>query len=865
VSLQPGEVFAGFTIVRELGAGGMGVVYLARHPRLPRQVALKLLRADLGADPSFVERFRREAEIVAELDHPAIVPVDDTGAERGRLWLSMPFIDGSTADRALADSPGGLPADRVVHIVDRVASALDFAHRRNLIHRDVKPANILLSPGAEGEPERVYLSDFGVAKGFGELEARSPALTVAGGVVATIDYAAPEQIEGRPLDGRCDVYALGCVLFKLLTGDIPFHGDNLGAKVYARLHQDPPLVSHLRPALPREIDAVVARALEKDRDKRFQTCRDLAAAVRGALLGAGGTRRPVDSTVVAVEPTVALGGALGRAPGGSPGGSRTGSTGSVSAGPLPHSTDSALAPTAHAPLVDAPHRSPGGTMTGTPPYGPQSGNGPSQPYGTGPHPQAGGQYGPPSGGFPVGPSGTAPYGSPPGYGQQQYRPGPASGPVQIGGPQGRMGGGPPSGTDPGWSNPPGGYPQGGDPRRRARMRTWLAVGIAVVVVLAIVGTLYFTGAFGKGSASGSSSSSSASSAQTSSSAADTSQSSATTSDSPSSSASGSSSSSPSSSSSSSSSSASASEPSSSGPDPANFPLYAALPRTAALSPTTIVMSRVVGSAYSLYTIDAITGKLSDPLLLATAGGQNPIITPDRQSIIYVQGTKSGSELRVSAADGSSDRALFAANPAGCPSLSRPSLNPTNPDQLAVLCTSTTATTRLLVLKLDGTLVKEISTGIKHIDDIATSPDGSRLLYWGSDHLDQDGGSLYTQASDGNSQPTQITSGVNAADAVWSPDGTTIVFREIVQDDNGNNTAQIATVASNGGKITQLTKMSANAAGPSWSPDGTLIGFRSGAGGDGEQIWVMNADGSAQRELGKPGAGTVTGSPAWGLR
>ena len=284
MALAPGSVFAGFTIEREIGAGGMGEVYLARHPRLPRHVALKLLRTDLGADPSFVSRFQREAETVAGLDHPNIVPIDDSGAENGQLWLSMRFINGTTADKALAAyRPAAMPPRRAVHIVEKVASALDFAHRRNLVHRDVKPANILLAAGLDDEPEQVFLSDFGVAKAFGEIEAHETALTAAGGVVATIDYAAPEQIEGRPLDGRCDIYALGCVLYKLLTGSVPFPGETLAAKVYARMHNPPPAPSVVVPGLPAAFDAVIATAMAREPQDRFATCRDLALAARRAL------------------------------------------------------------------------------------------------------------------------------------------------------------------------------------------------------------------------------------------------------------------------------------------------------------------------------------------------------------------------------------------------------------------------------------------------------------------------------------------------------------------------------------------------------------------------------------------------------
>lgn len=291
MSLQPGEVFAGYTIVRELGAGGMGQVYLAVHPRLPRQVALKLLRSDLGSDPAFVGRFQREAATVAALDHPNIVPVDDRGSENGQLWLTMPYIDGTTAEAALADyRPAGMPPERAVHIVSRVASALEYAHRHQLVHRDVKPANILLArPDEEGEPERVFLTDFGVVKGLGEYAGEATSYTTTGSVVATLDYASPEQIEGKPLDGRTDVYALGCVLYKLLTGAIPFPGDTLASKIYAHLHHAPPRPSERVPSLPAAFDQVVAVALAARPEDRFQTPRALADAARSALrAGAAG-------------------------------------------------------------------------------------------------------------------------------------------------------------------------------------------------------------------------------------------------------------------------------------------------------------------------------------------------------------------------------------------------------------------------------------------------------------------------------------------------------------------------------------------------------------------------------------------------
>src|SRR6478609_9619115 len=258
MSLRPGELFAGYTVERELGVGGMGSVYLARHPRLPRFDALKLLRSELCADPGFVGRFEREADTVAQLDHPNIVPVYDRGSQDGQLWISMRFIDGTNAENALSDyssgnpGPRGMPAERAVRIVSKVASALDYAHKHHLLHRDVKPANILLTSGPDDdeELERVFLSDFGVAKAIGEAAERISALTSTGSVVATLDYASPEQIRGQVLDQSTDIYALGCVLYKLLTGTVPYPGDSVAARVYGHLNNAVPRPSDLVPGLP---------------------------------------------------------------------------------------------------------------------------------------------------------------------------------------------------------------------------------------------------------------------------------------------------------------------------------------------------------------------------------------------------------------------------------------------------------------------------------------------------------------------------------------------------------------------------------------------------------------------------------------
>ena len=277
MSLRPGEVFAGYTVERELGTGGMGSVYLVRHPRLPRHDALKLLRAELCSDQGFVGRFEREADTVAQLDHPNIVSVHDRGSQDGQLWISMRFIDGTNAAEALvahqrATGEPGMPPERVVRIVSKVASALDYAHRHGLLHRDVKPANILLTDGGDDEEtERVFLSDFGVAKAIGEAAEQISSLTSTGSVVATLDYASPEQIKGQILDHRSDIYALGCVLYKLLTGTVPFPGDSVAARVYGHLNNDPPKPTALVPSLPSGFDAVVAKAIAKEPDDRYPT------------------------------------------------------------------------------------------------------------------------------------------------------------------------------------------------------------------------------------------------------------------------------------------------------------------------------------------------------------------------------------------------------------------------------------------------------------------------------------------------------------------------------------------------------------------------------------------------------------------
>ncbi|UGT57462.1 serine/threonine-protein kinase [Nocardia asteroides] len=267
-------VFAGYTIERLLGRGGMGSVYLARHPRLPRRTAMKLLNRELFFDTEIRARFEREADLVAQLEHPNIVTVYDRGVEDEQLWISMRYIDGSDA----ASLPPPVDAARAVRIVAETAAALDFAHSRGVLHRDVKPANILLEAVDGGE--RVYLTDFGIARLHDDKAAK---LTQTGTFTATLAFASPEQLSGIALDGRADQYSLACTLFRLLTGATPFEAGNPVAVIQGHLQQPPPRASALRPDLPPALDAVIARGMAKRPAERFPTCAEFAVAAAQAL------------------------------------------------------------------------------------------------------------------------------------------------------------------------------------------------------------------------------------------------------------------------------------------------------------------------------------------------------------------------------------------------------------------------------------------------------------------------------------------------------------------------------------------------------------------------------------------------------
>jgi serine/threonine protein kinase len=273
--LEPGTLFAGYRIEEMLDRGGMGVVYKASDPDLDRTVALKIIAPEHTRNPDAVARFKAEARLAASLEHPNIVPIHRGGEIDGVLYLAMRFVPGTNL-RQLVDR-GPLELDRIQRVTSSVASALDAAHERGLVHRDVKPANILIS--GEGEREQVYLTDFGLTKRLGS----AGSLTRSGAWVGTPDYVAPEQIQGGSVDGRADIYSLGCVVYEMLTGSVAFPRDNDLAKLWAHVSDQPPSPSLKRPELVKAFDEVVARATAKDPDDRYSKASEVAAAVEGAI------------------------------------------------------------------------------------------------------------------------------------------------------------------------------------------------------------------------------------------------------------------------------------------------------------------------------------------------------------------------------------------------------------------------------------------------------------------------------------------------------------------------------------------------------------------------------------------------------
>jgi serine/threonine protein kinase len=278
--LPAGSVFAGFRIQRVLGHGGMGIVYLAREVRLDRDVALKVIRSELAEDDRFRTRFRDESRTAASIEHSRVVTVFGAGERDGLLYVAMRYVPGRDLGR-LISARGALPAGDAATLVAQVADGLDAVHAAGLVHRDVKPANVLVSePGPGDDGSTAYLTDFGLAK----VAASTSGLTATGEVIGTVDYMAPEQIEGRRVDARTDVYALGCVLFHAVTGEVPFPERESSSKMWAHLNEAPPAVGS-RSGGRAPLDPVIRRAMAKDPADRFPSAGDLGRAAAAAARG----------------------------------------------------------------------------------------------------------------------------------------------------------------------------------------------------------------------------------------------------------------------------------------------------------------------------------------------------------------------------------------------------------------------------------------------------------------------------------------------------------------------------------------------------------------------------------------------------
>jgi serine/threonine-protein kinase len=296
--IADGAVFAGYTIDRLLGAGGMGEVYLVQHPRLPRREALKILPANVSADSDYRQRFAREADIAASLWHPHVVTVHDRGEDDGQLWITMDYVEGTDAAQLMRDRyPHGMPRKDVLQIVSAIAEALDYAHERYLLHRDVKPANILITDPRNGD-RRILLADFGIARAANETNG----LTATNVTVGSVAYAAPEQLMGKVLDGRADQYALACTAFHLLTGAPPFVNTNPAVVIGNHLSSPPPRLAATRIDLA-PFEGVLTKGMAKEPFQRFDSCREFATALGH---GGAGSVGPTDVTQLATTLPAAL-------------------------------------------------------------------------------------------------------------------------------------------------------------------------------------------------------------------------------------------------------------------------------------------------------------------------------------------------------------------------------------------------------------------------------------------------------------------------------------------------------------------------------------------------------------------------------
>ena len=302
-----GDEFAGYRVRSVLGRGGMSVVYQAENLRLSSVIALKVLAPELAADDAFRARFLEESRIAASLNHPNVIPIYDMGSHEDLLYIAMRYVSG-TDMRQMIKKRGRILPDTALFLLGQAARALDAAHRRGLVHRDVKPGNLLIERGSdEADPDHVYLADFGITK---HAMSRS-GLTSTGQFLGTIDYVAPEQIRGMSVMGQADQYSLGCVLYECLTGRVPFEKDLDAAIIWAHVEETPTMPTVLRPELPPEVDEVFARVLAKRPDERYQSCREFVEAARIAL----GVFGPGTDSSLGVRP----GPLTGSPPGGQPG------------------------------------------------------------------------------------------------------------------------------------------------------------------------------------------------------------------------------------------------------------------------------------------------------------------------------------------------------------------------------------------------------------------------------------------------------------------------------------------------------------------------------------------------------------------
>lgn len=297
MSLTIGDTFAGYRVLRLLGSGGMGEVYLVQHPRLPRQEALKVLRADVSTDESFRDRFIREADLASGLRHPHIVGIHDRGEYDGQLWIAMDYIEGTDLSQLLESRyPQGMPVGHVLAIVAAVAGALDYAHKKGLLHRDVKPANVIVAD-LDGDPN-IFLADFGIARPVDD----TSGITTTNMTVGTVAYAAPEQLMGEPMDGRADQYALAATAYHLLTGTQLFPNSNPAVVISRHLNTTPPALGDQHPALA-TLDKAVRGALAKSPEDRYPSCTALSLALSGASARASSQQATSVAPIVDKRPT----------------------------------------------------------------------------------------------------------------------------------------------------------------------------------------------------------------------------------------------------------------------------------------------------------------------------------------------------------------------------------------------------------------------------------------------------------------------------------------------------------------------------------------------------------------------------------